>query len=254
MKKLVVLAVFMLASALPLFAQVQADVEIDQMPQINPLVGAPTIAITKLTLFKPDNLSQVGVEWSVQKPTLTQITRFDFAVEIRYEAGKIQDLSKSITDGSARATSFTGLPGFAVGSTKTVLATHFTTQGFIDDVETFTLGAPPSSVPRPKPLDLTQVTVATTGCGLNQDCFEVKWGASANNFPTLQSFNSFNIKLDVNYSNGTTVSGSANASGSERQKLIAVPRPHGASPQTAKATIKAVVTLRGAVQTVKQTP
>jgi hypothetical protein len=80
----------------------------------------------------------------------------------------------------------------------------------------------------------------------------VKWGASTN-FPSLQSFNGFNVKLEVSFSNGAVASGSANAGAGERQKVIAVTRPHGSSPQTAKATINAAVTLRGQTSAQKET-
>ncbi len=252
MLKLTALASFILALAAPVYAQVQPNVQLDQTPQLNPIIGAPTVAITKLNLFKTTALSQVGIEWSVQKPTLTQIVRFDITFDVTYQNGKTQSLSKSITDIGARATSFTGLLGLAVQSTKTRITTTFTTPGNLTETEDFTLGSAAPPPPRPKPLDITQVTRVTQGCGASQDCFQVKWSASAN-FPSLQSFNSFNVKLDVSYSNGAVASGGANAGASERQKIIAVSRPHGGSPQTAKATINAAVTLRGQTSVVKDT-
>jgi hypothetical protein len=239
--------------ALPVYAQVQPNVQLDQTPQINPLLGAPTVAITKVDLFKADHLSQVGIEWSVQKPTLTQITRFSLSLELGYQNGKSQNLTKLVNDGGARATSFTDLPGFPVASTKTILTTIYTTSGNITETEDFNLGSTAPPPLRPQPLDITQVTRLTLGCNANQDCFEVKW-STGTNVPSLQSFNSFNVKLDVTYSEGTTVSGSANASASERQKVIAVPKPHNGSPQTAKATINAAVTLTGSTTVVKETP
>ncbi len=238
--------------ALPVYAQVQPNVQFDQTPQINPLLGAPTVALTKVNLLTADHLSQVGLEWSVQKPTLTQITRFSFSLEIGYQNGKEQSLTKLVSDGGARATSFTGLPGFAAASTKTILTTVYATPGNITETEDFNLGVTAPPPLRPQPLDITQVSRLTSGC-INQDCFEVKWSASTN-FASLQSFNSFNVKLDVTYSDGTTVSGNANASASERQKIIAVPKSSSGSPQTAKATINAAVTLTGSTTVVKQTP
>jgi hypothetical protein len=215
-------------------------------------VGAPTVAITKINLFKKTNLSQAGIEWSVQRPTLTQITRFDISFDVVYQNGKTQQLSKSITDSGARAASFTGLPGFAVQRTTTRIVTTFTTAGNITETKVFTIGSAGQSEPRPKPLSITQVNSVTQGCGASQACFEVKWGASTN-FPSLQSFNGFNVKLEVTFSNGAVASGSANAGASERQKIIAVTRPHGSSPQTAKATINAAVTLRGQTSAQKET-
>lgn len=241
--------------ALPVYAQsqVQPDVQVNQIPQLNPIVGAPTVTITNLNLFKSTALSQAGIEWSVQKPTLTQITRFDLSFEVGYQNGKSQSLTKSVNDGGARAASFTGLPGFAVHSTKTILTTIFTTPGNITETEDFTLGSTAPPPPRPQPLDITQVTWVTLGCSASQDCFEVKWSASTN-FASLQSFDSFNVKLDVTYSNGTTVSGNANAAAAERQKIIAVPKPHSGNPQTAKATINAAITRVGSTTVTKQTP
>lgn len=253
MLKLLALAGFMFALAAPVYAQAQPDVQLDQIPQLNPIAGAPTVAITKLDLFKPTNLSSAGIEWSVQKPTLTQITRFDVSFEVTYEPGKTQELSKSIMDGGARSVTFNNLPGFPVRKTATRLITTFTTPGVLTETEDFTIGSAPPTPPRPKPLDITQVNSVTQGCGAGQSCFEVKWGASTN-VPSLQSFNSFNVKLDVKFSNGAIVSGSATASGSERQKIIAVSRPQGSFPQTAKATLNAAVTLRGNISVGKQTP
>lgn len=196
MLKLIALAGFILALAAPVYAQAQPNVQLDQIPQLNPIVGAPTIAITKINLFKKTNLSQAGIEWSVQRPTLTQITRFDISFDVVYQNGKTQQLSKSITDSGARSVSFTGLPGFAVQRTTTRIITTFTTAGNLTDTEVFTLGAPAPSPPRPRPLDITQVTRVTQGCGANKDCFEVKWGASTN-FPSLQSFNGFRLCLKI---------------------------------------------------------
>ena len=239
--------------ALPVYAQVQPDVQVNQIPQLNPIVGAPTITITNLNLFKSAALSQVGIEWSVQKPQLTQITRFNLSFEVGYQNGKSQSLTKVVNNGGARATSFTGLPGFAVGSTKTILTTIYTTPGNITVTEDFTLGLTATPPPRPQPLDITQVTRVTQGCRASQDCFEVKWSASTN-FPSLQSFNSFNVKLDVTYSNGTTASGNTNATAAERKKIIAVPKPHSGNPQTAKATINAAITRVASTTVTKQTP
>lgn len=239
--------------ALPVYAQVQPNVQLDQTPQINPLLGAPTVTITKVNLLTADHLSQVGLEWSVQKPTLTQITRFSFSLEIDYQNGKSQSLTKLVSDGSARTTSFTGLPGFPATGAKTTLTTVYTTAGNITETEDFNLGSTTPPPPRPQPLDITQVSWLTPGCNINQHCFEVKWSANTN-FASLQSFNSFNVKLDVTYSDGATTSGSVNASASERQKIIVVPKPSSGSPQTAKATINAAVTLTGSTTVVKQTP
>lgn len=255
LRALINLVTLVVALALPVYAQSQAqpNVQIDQIPQLNPVVGAPTVTITNLNLFKASALTQAGIEWSVQKPTLTQLTRFSLSFEVGYQNGKSQSLTKVVNDGSARATSFTDLPGFAVASTKTILTTVYTTPGNLTETEDFNLGSTASPPPRPQPLDITQVAQVTLGCSANQDCFVVKWSTSTN-FASLQSFNSFNVKLDVSYSNGTTVSGNANASAAERQKIIAVPKPHNGSPQTAKATINAAVTLTGSTTVVKQTP
>jgi hypothetical protein len=255
MLKLITLASFILALALPVSTQAQANVQLDQIAQLDPIVGAPTVAITKLDLFKPNSLTRVGVEWSVQKPTLTQIISFQVSFEVTYQNGQSQELiPKSITDVSARAATFDNLPGLAVQSTQTVLRTLFTTPGNLTDTEDFTLGSAAPPAPPQKPLDLTQVTQVTQGCGANQACFEVKWSANTGNSPSLKSFNGFNVKLDVNFANGATASANANASGGERQKIIAVTRPHGSSPQTVKATINAAVTLAGNVAVAKQTP
>lgn len=254
MLRLTILTGFILALALPVCAQVQSRVQLDQAPQLDPIIGAPTVAITRLDLFKPTTLGTVGIEWSVQKPTLTQISRFDVSFDVNYEKGGSQHLSKSITDSSVRSVSFSGLPGLSVANTKTLVTTIFTTPGTLTESEVFTLGTTALPPPRPKALDITQVTRVTQGCSATQDCFEVKWNASTTNFPSLQSFNNFNVKLDVGYSNGTVVSGNASASGTERQKIIAVTRPPGSLPQTASVTINAAVTLRGSTTVVRQTP
>jgi hypothetical protein len=253
MLKLTSLVVLILTSVAPVYAQAQPNVQLDQAPGLNPVAGAPTVNITKLILFKNTALTGVSVEWSVQKPTLTQITRFDVLVDVIYQNGKTQRTSKSITDGGARATSFDGFTGLAVKKTTAHITTTFTTPGNLSETENFTIGlaSPPSS--RPKPLDITQVTQVTQGCAANQACFQVKWITNAN-LPSLASFDGFNVKLDVNFSDGSVASGNANASANERQKIITVSRPRGAAPQTAKVTIQAAVTLRGQTSVEKVAP
>ncbi len=254
MLRLTALAGFILALAAPVYAQAQANVQLDQMPQLNPIAGAPTVAITKLDLFKTTALTSVGVEWAAQKPTLTKITRFDVTFDVTYQNGKKQSVSKSITDSGARATSFTGFFALPVRSTATRITTSFTTPGALTASEDCTINVATQPPPRPLALDLIAVNLTSQGCGgANQDCFEVKWGASNATFPSRQSFQSFNLKLTVNYNNGATVNGSANASGAERKKIIALSRPHGGVPQTAQVTINANVILRGQTSVVKET-
>jgi hypothetical protein len=243
--------------ALPVYAQVQPNVQLDQTPQINPLLGAPTVSITNTTVT---GSTPALVKWSVQKPTLTFITRFDISVEATFSNGTRLGGSKSVSDANARDALITlnliqkGTEEKAsLQSTKTIINTIFTTPGNITETEDFTLGVTAPPPLRPQPLDITQVSRLLSSSNASQDSFEVKWSASTN-FASLQSFNSFNVKLDVTYSDGTTVSGSANASAAERQKIIAVPKPPSGSPQTVRATINAAVTLTGSTTVVKQTP
>src|SRR6185369_12832585 len=140
--------------ALPVFAQVQPNIQVNEIPPPNAILGAPTVVITNVNLFKATNLAQAGIEWAVQKPTLTQLSRFDVAFEVIYQNGKSRRVSKSITDSSARATSFTGLDGFPVESTKTTLTTLFTTPGVLTTSEDFTFNSTSQTPPRPVALDI----------------------------------------------------------------------------------------------------
>lgn len=244
----------LLTLALPAYAQVQPNIQVNEIPPPNAMLGAPTVEITSVTLKLA--LTSVGVKWSVQKPTLTNITRFDISFVANLEGGETRSGFKSVTDPNARETAFE-LPGPSndkpILSRKTVITTHFTTPGVITTSKDFTFGAPTQTPSRPGALDVVSVTATSQGCSTAQHCFEVKWSASTG-FPSLQSFQSFNIKLDVSYSNGSTTSGSANAGAAERQKIIAVSPPQGANPQTAKVTINAGVILRGETTATKQTP
>jgi hypothetical protein len=215
---LAALAGFILALAAPVYAQVQPNVQIGQTLRLNPMIGAP--AITKLNLFKQTTPTGVGVERSVQKPTLAQIARFDVSFDVVYQNGKTQHASKSIIDSGARATSFNRLFGLVVKRTTTRITTIFTTAGNLTKTKSFTFVAPAPQPPRPKPFEITQFTRVTQGYAANKDCFEMKRGASTN-FPGLQSFNGFNVKLDVTFSDGAIAS--ANADASKWQKIIAGP-------------------------------
>ncbi len=248
--KHILTAALLLAGSFTALAQVQSNVQVNQNNfEINPLLGAPTVTITKAGRKSE---SVVLVQWSVVKPTLTQILDFDLAIELRFEDGKIGNAKLNDVAGNLReAIVDTPGDGFPVASIKTTLITTFHTQTTLTDTDTFTIPAASSTQPRPtgNPIDLLSATKLAQ-CDAGKDCFEVKWSANPNR-PSIVSFNAFNVKLNVGYSSGQTLSGSANAAAAQRQVIIKLNKPSQGTPATANVTLNAATTIAGLVSAVK---
>lgn len=240
-----------LTLALPVSAQVQSNVQLNPDLGISPIVGAPVITITSAAMAPGQG---VRIKWAANTPTLTQLVRFDLAVRVTYEVGKIREGKLNNVAGNLRE-AIVPVEGdtFPAATIKTTLETVFHTPSTATHTATFTLGQSPGTTPRPtgRVVEATGVTkLATCSAGADKDCFEVRW-ATLQPAPSVAGINGFLVKLDVGYANGQHVNGNASASANQTQAIVIVTRPLQTSASTATVNLTAHITFVGQVSTTK---
>ena len=253
----VVRSIFFIALAafvLPAHAQVQPNMQNNPIQAPNPLLGAPTVTITESTLNR--KFGTVTIKWTVDRPTLTVINKFEISFHARFILnGKAidRDAKNLNLSGNVRETILEITPtDGTLQSAKTVLNTKFQTQTTLTATETVNLNSTGNANARPgNAVTITSVRKLEQ-CATGQDCFEVKWSTNSN-LPSIVGFNSFTIKLDVNYQDGRTQSGNANAGSNQRQVSISVNKPIRTTAVSATATVSAIATIANITTTTKET-
>jgi hypothetical protein len=237
-------------------AQKKTDIDLARLAPTSPDVRI--IKVANRAIVGDDATIVIRVEWSAEARQVTEIVGFIASVEVEYADGSKNNNSQSVGASSRQAdlrvlNKGSNQPRKFIARVTTDF--KFTDANFATQTEEFTLSkangfestGPASPNTRPTgAFGLSRVRAKFTGCGANNHCFTIEWGAG----PIASvTFNQFSIQGAITYVTGGSSpqrSASATSPGNARsaQLVIQDVKISDLLKIVVKATVKASATIR----------